>query len=112
MPTTVQVTPDDRATTEEEYLGGLMDMEAEESTEESSWKCPQCGETVPDAFAVCWNCQASRSAQQTNSVGPETPRSAPGSPPDEAVVEATLVSDTHTRAPHHRHSVPNAGPRR
>jgi hypothetical protein len=24
------------------------------------WKCPSCGELVPDNFETCWKCQASR----------------------------------------------------
>jgi len=26
------------------------------------WKCPRCGQPVPESFTACWNCQAERSA--------------------------------------------------
>lgn len=26
----------------------------------ADWVCPQCGETVPGSFELCWNCQQVR----------------------------------------------------
>jgi predicted RNA-binding Zn-ribbon protein involved in translation (DUF1610 family) len=28
----------------------------EDAVQESSWKCPQCGQSVPGRFEICWNC--------------------------------------------------------
>jgi hypothetical protein len=31
-----------------------------DSTEQAPWTCPECGQSVPDTFEVCWNCGTSR----------------------------------------------------
>jgi hypothetical protein len=33
-------------------------------TEVSAWKCPQCGETVPDTFDVCWKCLTTKGGEK------------------------------------------------
>ena len=33
-------------------------------TEASPWKCPQCGETVPGTFDVCWKCQTTKDGEK------------------------------------------------
>jgi hypothetical protein len=30
--------------------------------EQVDWVCPQCGETVPGSFEICWNCQYAKEA--------------------------------------------------
>jgi hypothetical protein len=32
-------------------------QQAKQAVEQADWVCPQCGETVPGTFEICWNCQ-------------------------------------------------------
>jgi predicted RNA-binding Zn-ribbon protein involved in translation (DUF1610 family) len=40
--------------------GGILDEVPNEDSEPArpDWVCPDCGETVPGSFDVCWNCAA------------------------------------------------------
>ncbi|MFQ5806737.1 MAG: hypothetical protein ACE5I3_09835 [Phycisphaerae bacterium] len=38
----------------------LQMQDARRQPEGANWTCPGCGETVPNHFDVCWNCQRSR----------------------------------------------------
>ena len=92
----VQATPDDRP---------MMS----EFPEDSSWKCPQCGERVPSPFAICWNCQSSRDSTPTDSLVPDPSPSPPESALNETVVEAILVDGTPTRAASRSTQCPGCG---
>ena len=37
------------------------DKQVQPDTEASAWKCPQCGESVPGTFDVCWKCSTTES---------------------------------------------------
>lgn len=39
----------------------------------ADWECRNCRETVPGSFALCWNCQAPRGADES-SLMPDSPR--------------------------------------
>lgn len=39
----------------EEFLSNALSQDSPED-----WRCAACGETVEGAYALCWNCQASR----------------------------------------------------
>ena len=40
------------------------DEPAPSDTEASAWKCPQCGESVPGTFDVCWKCSTTRDGEK------------------------------------------------
>lgn len=44
-------------------LRGLQKSAA--APEGADWKCPQCGESVPDNFSTCWKCQAARPGSES-----------------------------------------------
>ncbi len=44
-----------------EAMEVLSDAQANESTAQPEWVCPQCGESVPGHFTACWNCNHSPS---------------------------------------------------
>jgi hypothetical protein len=44
-----------------------------------SWKCPQCGESVPGEFEVCWNCGTGQDGTPDPGFGKD-PESVPGEP--------------------------------
>ncbi len=49
----------------QESVGEVVAESQEPSPPDSeapSWKCPQCGETVPGTFDVCWKCQTTKDA--------------------------------------------------
>jgi rubrerythrin len=37
-------------------------QQAKQAVEQADWVCPQCGETVPGTFEICWNCQYAKEA--------------------------------------------------
>lgn len=37
-------------------------QQARQEVEAVDWTCPQCGETVPGTFEICWNCQYTKEA--------------------------------------------------
>ena len=41
------------------------------SAEEPSWKCPQCSQSVPGGFEVCWNCGTSKDGVPDSDFGKE-----------------------------------------
>lgn len=40
----------------EEAMALLRSTPSSDSLPQPEWTCPQCGESVPPHFAVCWNC--------------------------------------------------------
>jgi len=40
------------------------DEPAPPDTEASAWKCPQCGESVPGSFDVCWKCLTTKDGEK------------------------------------------------
>ena len=40
----------------------IRELEQADMEPGPDWQCPSCGEDNLDNFALCWNCQASRSA--------------------------------------------------
>jgi hypothetical protein len=41
------------------------DTESSELDKESSaWKCPQCGESIPGTFDICWKCSTTRNGEK------------------------------------------------
>jgi len=38
----------------------LRDVKVPGAGTNAGWTCPQCGETVPENFVACWNCQKER----------------------------------------------------
>jgi len=38
----------------------LRSIAVRPSFSSEEWPCPRCGESVPDSFDFCWNCQAAR----------------------------------------------------
>src|SRR3990172_3240102 len=39
---------------------------APSDTEALAWKCPQCGETVPGTFDVCWQCLTTKDGEKAD----------------------------------------------
>lgn len=37
-------------------------QQSRQAVEPEEWVCPQCGETVPGTFDMCWSCQYAREA--------------------------------------------------
>jgi len=37
-------------------------QQAKQAVAQADWVCPQCGETVPGTFEICWNCQYAKEA--------------------------------------------------
>jgi hypothetical protein len=53
-------------------------------SEASPWKCPQCGETVPGTFDVCWKCLTTKDGEKPEQSQAEfLQRIADGGKPDE-----------------------------
>ena len=50
----------------------------------SAWKCPQCGESVPGTFDVCWKCLTTKDGEKAEESEPEFFQEDPdASKPDE-----------------------------
>jgi len=53
---------------------GEVGVDSEEppppGSEASAWKCPQCGETVPGTFEVCWKCLTTKDGEKAEQSEP------------------------------------------
>jgi hypothetical protein len=71
-------------------------------SQQPSWKCPHCGESVPGAFEVCWNCGTSQDGASDPSFAKE-PDAAPGKEePDSAPWEPEPSEQPPAAKPIHR----------
>ena len=41
-------------------LHRMRDQIAAARADQGEWTCPQCNESVPGHFDLCWNCEAAR----------------------------------------------------
>ncbi|MHB1035142.1 MAG: hypothetical protein ACYC35_12655 [Pirellulales bacterium] len=77
--------------------------ESENEAVRSVWKCPNCGESVPGDFDVCWKCLLTREAGQVEDIG------RPLAQVDEIDQESEApVEDTETSEPEADNEEPRA----
>jgi hypothetical protein len=77
---------------DEQSVGEVVaesDEPGSSDTEASAWKCPQCGESVPGTFDVCWKCSTTKDGEKAEESEPEFFREEPDTSKPEEEPEPT-----------------------
>jgi len=84
------------ATADQPIIGEVVVGSEEPSppdTEASAWKCPQCGETVPGTFDVCWKCLTTKDGEKAEQDSEFLQQIAEGTEPDEKPESTELYAE-------------------